>query len=253
MKDRIRKLANDMMEEVNLHALIAGDLYADDVRFLMGRRKEGIGESFAPCGGARQAPVPGVPRRPEQIGPRDSADVSNLLCTLFFDNNPPLYRYRFANRTREAGYFNNAVHLSGIVNGRSRQKSYLLRVDCDSHSYVVYVRAARDEGYLFQANSSESMRGFTFREWMNSAKADRPLSIREHMNLLMQLQGRVVGMGFLKQRLVDTFSIDDDHLKVYEPFRGTDLFFCFREINERIVVENLRALYKRACVPVPAF
>lgn len=253
MKDCIRKLANDMMEEANLHALIAGDLYAEDARFLTARRKEGSGGTFMPCGGARQAPVAGASPRPGPIAPHEGADVSNLLCAIFFDNNPPLYRYRFANRTREAGYFSNAVHLSGIVNGRSRQKSYLLRVDCDSHSYVVYVRAAGDEGYLFQANSSKSMRGFTFREWMNSAKADRPLAIREHMNFLMQLQGRVVGMGILKQRLVDTFSIDDDHLKVYEPFRGTNLFFCFREINEKIVAENLRALYRRACVPAPGF
>ncbi|MCE5242098.1 MAG: hypothetical protein LLF99_02815, partial [Desulfobacteraceae bacterium] len=161
MKDCIRKLANDMMEETNLNALIAGDMYAEDARFLMARRKEGIGEAFMPCGGPRRAPVPGAPRRPGPIAPHDCTDVSNLLCALFFDNNPPLYRYRFANRTREAGYFNNAVHLSGIVNGRSRQKSYLLRVDCDSHSYVVYIRAARDEGCLFQANSSESMRSFT--------------------------------------------------------------------------------------------
>lgn len=249
----IKQLANDMMKNIYLNALITGDIYAKDVDVLVNKRKSDREEAIKACGGLKQALEWGAVSESEFMPLNVCGNVSNALCPIFLDNNPPLYRYQFDNRAKEKGYITKTVFLSGALNGRDRKKNYLLRVDCDGHSYIIYILAAQDEGYLFQGNAAESMKCFTLQEWMNSPKAAKKISLREHRDLLIQLENaKIVKIGPLKERLVDTFSIDDDRKKQYKPFNATNFSFCFREVNEEIAKENLRAIYKKARIaPMP--
>jgi hypothetical protein len=120
-------------------------------------------------------------------------------------------------------------------------------------SYVLYLPPAQDDAFLMQGNAAECMAQFTLTQWMNTAKSQRALSVRQHRDLLFRLEkARVIGQGPLVRELVDTFSIDDDTQTPYSAFRASNMTFIFREVVPRVVKDNLRALYSRAhVVPTP--
>ena len=249
----IRQLVNDMMKNINLNALVTSDMYAKDVLALVQKRRRDREETIKACGGLKQALEWGAVSDSEFKPLNVCGNISNTLCAILLDNHPPLYRFQYDNRINEKGFIQKVLPLSGALNGRSRQKSYLLRVDCTGHSYVVYILAAQDEGYLFQGNAGDSMKYFTLQDWMNSPKSYNKISIREHRDLLIQINDKIVASGPAKKRIVDTYSIDDDHIKNYKPFKGTNMSFILRELNEKTAKKNILALYRRARMPRPDF
>lgn len=254
MIDRITQFANDMMANVALNALVNGDMYSDTVLNQVRSMRATREEVITMMGGLDNAVEAGMIPASEFLPLNVCGTVSNVLCQIFLDDNPNGYRFNYENRRNETGYITGLVPLSGAINGRNRAKSYLLRVDGDSHSYVMYLPPADDDAYLMQGNAARCMAQFTLTQWMNTAKSQRALSIRRHRDLLFRLeQAQVIGMGPLVRELVDTFSIDDDHVTRYTAFRATNMTFIFREVVPRVVKDNLRALYQRANVaPVPA-
>lgn len=248
MIDCIRQMANDMMANIHLNTLVNGDMYAVDVNTkvneLLAARNEviemmrGLGEDAVASG-----MVPASPCLPLNV----CGTVSNVLCHIFLDTQAFNYRFNFENRRQEKGYFTTLLPLAGALTGRPRDKSHILRVDTDTHSYVLYLPPSQDDAYLLQGNAATCMKTFTLQEWMNTDKSQTVLSVRQHTDLLFSLNGKdQITTNPLKQRLVDFFSIDDQTRPEYTAFRPTNMTVIFRQFDEAAAKGNLRALYRRA-------
>jgi hypothetical protein len=228
-------------------------MYGKDIQKQVASASAARKEIIQMMGGLKKAVEAGMISESEFLPLNVCGTVSNVLCKIFLDNNPPKYRYQYENQKNEKGYITKLIALAGALNGRSRTKPYLLRVDCDGHSYTIYIRTAQDEGYLFQGNAAKSMKYFTLQDWVNSPKSQKVISIRKHLDLLFQIgKAKIIKGGPLKKKVVDTFSIDDDYKTAFEPFKASNFTFCFREVNEKIIKNNLFSLYKKTRIAIPS-
>jgi hypothetical protein len=243
----IQALSNDMMKSLELNVLVNGDMYSKDVSGsvkAMLKERASLADAF---GGEKNAIAEGVFGATPHLPLGVCGTVSNVLCSLFLDTDEFGYRFSFENRTKELGYSTELKQLGVALQKRADDKSYLLRVDCKTHSYVLYLPPSKDDAYLLQANAAECMRQFTLQEWMNGKKVGRTLSLAKHYELLTKIDGlKEVVLGPQKEALVDFFSIDDDYKKKYAGFSPAGMTFIFRAFNEKSAVENINALYKRA-------
>ena len=241
----IHQLANDMMKSFELNALV-NNMRAKDadtaMQELLDARKMAIefyGEETAIAEG--------------MIGPTKflplgvCGTASNVLCQLFLDDPDHDYYFDFGNRAKEGGYSQGVMLLGNALKKRSEEESYVLRIDCKSHSYVLYLPPSKDNAYLMQANCAACMKAFTLQEWMNSKKGGRVLSLADHCELLQKMEKMdQVVLGPCKQALVDVFSIDDDKQSQYAAYRPGDMTAILRPFDEKTAVANINALYKRA-------
>jgi hypothetical protein len=243
----IHQLANDMMKSLELNALVNGDMYSKDVKGIVDsilNERKTLSDDF---GGEDNAVAAGVFGPTAHLPLSVCGTVSNVLCRLFLDTEEFNYRFDFENRAKEPGYFADMMTLGAALLKRDGDLSYLLRVDCTTHSYVLYLPPSKDDAYLIQANAAECMRQFTLQQWMNHKKSGRTLSLSQHYELLKKIFGvKEVVVGLQKQALIDFFSIDDDNKSKYAPFSGGGMTFIFRSFDEKSAVANIAALYKRA-------
>jgi hypothetical protein len=244
----IKQLANDMMKSFELNAMV-NNMRAKDVKTAMEQitkaREDVIREAF---GGNEELAL-----ELNAIGPTKLLPVtvcgtaSNLLCQIFLDDSETDYLFDFNNRADEAGYCEGPMLLFNALKKRSDEKSYVLRIDCTSHSYVLYLPPSADDAYLMQANCADCMKAFTLQEWMNGWKGDRKLSLQEHYKLLWKIRDmKEVALGPPKEALVTTFSIDNDKKTKYEAYKPGNMTAIFRSFDEATAIANMRSLYQRA-------
>jgi hypothetical protein len=242
----IWQLANDMMESFGLNALV-NNMYAKDVNTAMQDLLDAR-QVALDCYGD-EAIAQGM------IGPTKflplgvCGTVSNVLCQIFLDDPDSNYRFDFENRAKENGYSKGPMLLGNALKNRSDKKSYVLRIDCSSHSYVLYLPPSKDDAYLLQGNCAACMKSFTLQEWMNSKKGGLVQSLATHYELLQKMEKlEEVVLGPRKQDLVDFFSIDNDHKTKYAAYKPGNMTAIFRSFDEKTAMANIESLYKRAGV-----
>ena len=252
MVECIKQFANDMMASLELNALVGRDLYADDAPALVRQLRETRESSIRDMGISEQdliemGAIPATLAVPINI----CGIVSNTLCSLFLDKDKFGYRFNCENRAKEGGYHSSLMTLTAALDKRDPHRSYVWRVNCKTHSYMLYLPGG-DTAYLMQGNAAPCMKTFTLQEWMNGAKSAVALSVRAHVELLSRINGqKAVVLGPDKRALVDTFSIDDDHATNYPSFDATGLVSILRGFDEEQARANLIALYKRAGIAKP--
>ncbi|PTL78809.1 hypothetical protein [Vitiosangium sp. GDMCC 1.1324] len=246
----IQQLANDMMKSLELNALVNGDMYGDAT--------EAVKKQKADLKEVRDMlKLTGTPDEQirEMTGSTDfrilsvCGTVSTVLCQIFLDTQKFNYRFDFENRSKDKGYYKDLMTLGNALGKRDEKQSHLLRVDCDSHSYVLYLPPSKDSAYLMQGNIAKCMTQFTLQEWMNSKKAFLELSMEKHYKLLTSIWDSKAVQAPYKDVLIEVFSINDgDKKRKLDPFKATKMTFVFREFDEASAVANVKDLYKRAGV-----
>lgn len=254
----VQLLANDMMDNMSLNALVnEGDLNASDeaIKKIIASINATREEVAKDMGGVQNAVALGMLPESAALPLNVCGTVANVICQLFLNSVKFNYRFNFKDRTQEDGYCNNIMLLGAALKKRDGKQSYLLRVDCTSHSYVLYLPPSKnsDEAYLIQANCAECMEQFTLQEWMNSKKATTVRSLSDHFELLTKIADlKEVALNPYKKGVSSFFAfIPENPHKKYTHYKPTNMDFVFRAFDEKIAYGNFAALYKRAGLNAP--
>ena len=166
-------------------------------------------------------------------------DVSQVLCRVALENEKPKV---VLNKAKKIFAIIEPEALQEKLENSGEEDLHLIKVDTDSHSYVLLAYGKPSHALLLQANNAAALPVYELSDWLNASKSEAGVPIVEHLEWLSKQSGTTVDSSSeVAQEVVALYSHSDvDSLSA--PFKFTNLKLSYALVNKEYLNKNIEFL-----------